>query len=75
MFSQSKSPYSGRVGLGASFSYAALLYGLASELVLIDTDIARAEAAAFDFQEAAPFAHPVQVRAGTMLDVAALLLR
>lgn len=56
--------------LGASFSYAALLNGLASELVLIDTDMARAEAAAFDFQEAAPFAHPVQVRAGTMLDVA-----
>jgi L-lactate dehydrogenase len=58
----------GRVG--TSFSYAALLNGLASELVLIDADTARAEAAAFDFQEAAPFAHPVQVRAGTMLDVA-----
>jgi L-lactate dehydrogenase len=57
----------GRVG--GSFAYAALLKGLASEVVLIDKDTARAEATALDLQEAALFAHPVHVRAGTLQDI------
>ena len=40
--------------VGSSFAYAALLRGLASELVLIDTDNARAEGEAMDLQHVLP---------------------
>ncbi|HEY6972620.1 MAG TPA: L-lactate dehydrogenase [Candidatus Angelobacter sp.] len=55
---------------GASFAYAALLRGLASELVLIDKDVARAEGEAMDLQHTIPFSQPAEIRAGTLLDTA-----
>jgi len=56
--------------VGSSFAYAALLRGLASELVLIDKDAARAQGEAMDLQHTIPFSNAVEVRAGNMLDTA-----
>ena len=56
--------------VGASFAYAALLRGLAAELVLIDKDTARAEGEAMDLQHTVPFTHRVEVRASNLLDTA-----
>ncbi|MBZ5521570.1 MAG: L-lactate dehydrogenase [Acidobacteriia bacterium] len=54
--------------VGASFAYALLLHGLATEIVLIDSDRTRAEGEAMDLQYTVPFAHPTEVRAGTLRD-------
>lgn len=56
--------------VGASFAYALLLHGLATEIVLIDKDRARAEGEVMDLQFAVPYAHPTEVRAGTLRDTA-----
>src|SRR5215510_7879776 len=56
--------------VGASFAYTALLRGLASELVLIDKDAARAEGEAMDLQHTAPFSRHAEIRAGNLLDTA-----
>jgi L-lactate dehydrogenase len=56
--------------VGASFAYVALLRRLASELVLIDKDTARAEGEAMDLQHTAPFSQPMEIRAGNLLDTA-----
>lgn len=56
--------------VGSSFAYAALLRGLASELVLIDKDVARAEGEATDLQHTIPFSHQAEVRASNLLDTA-----
>jgi L-lactate dehydrogenase len=58
----------GAGNVGASFAYALLLHGLATEIVLIDKDRARAEGEAMDLQHTVPFAHPTEVRAGTLQD-------
>ncbi|HSL32542.1 MAG TPA: hypothetical protein VK871_02770, partial [Candidatus Limnocylindrales bacterium] len=50
--------------VGASFAYALVLSGLASELVLIDQDRRRAEGEAMDLAHAVPFTKPIRVWAG-----------
>jgi L-lactate dehydrogenase len=54
--------------VGATFSYALLLSGLAAEIVLIDANQARAEGEAMDLNHAVPFAHPTRIWAGGYAD-------
>jgi L-lactate dehydrogenase len=56
--------------VGASFAYALLLSGLASEIVLIDANERRAEGEAMDLHHAVPFTRPVRVWAGSYADCA-----
>jgi L-lactate dehydrogenase len=59
----------GAGNVGSTFAYALLLSGLASEIVLIDADHARAEGQAMDLDHAVPFNRPVRVWAGTYDDI------
>ncbi|MCC7284064.1 MAG: L-lactate dehydrogenase [Acetobacteraceae bacterium] len=60
----------GRVGIvgtgmvGASFAYALLQSGLASEMVLVDRDQARAEGEAMDLAHGMAFLRPMRIAAG-----------
>jgi L-lactate dehydrogenase len=56
--------------VGATFAYALLLSGLASEIVLIDANRARAEGEAMDLNHAVPFTHPTRIWAGNYADCA-----
>jgi L-lactate dehydrogenase len=56
--------------VGASFAYALMQRGLASELVLIDSDTARAEGEAMDLSDGLPFVRPMQIRAAGYADLA-----
>jgi L-lactate dehydrogenase len=56
--------------VGASFAYALLLSGLASEIVLIDLNRERAEGEAMDLNHTVPFAHAASVWAGDYADCA-----
>jgi L-lactate dehydrogenase len=56
--------------VGATFAYALLLSGLASEIVLIDANQAKAEGEAMDLNHAVPLAKPAKVWAGTYADCA-----
>ena len=56
--------------VGATFAYALLLSGLATEIVLIDVNRARAEGEAMDLNHAVPFAHPTRIWAGDYGDCA-----
>ncbi|MBI4927140.1 MAG: L-lactate dehydrogenase [Anaerolineae bacterium] len=56
--------------VGATFAYALLQSGLASEIVLIDVNRARAEGEAMDLNHAAPLARPARVWAGDYADCA-----
>jgi L-lactate dehydrogenase len=56
--------------VGATFAYALLLSGLASEIVLIDKNRAKAEGEAMDRNHAVPFAHPTRVWPGDFSDCA-----
>lgn len=58
----------GAGNVGATFAYALLLSGLASEIVLIDRDAARAEGQAMDLDHAVPFGRPTHVWAGSYED-------
>jgi L-lactate dehydrogenase len=58
----------GAGNVGATFAYSLVLNGLASEIVLIDADHARAEGQAMDLEHAVPFSHPVRVWAGSYED-------
>jgi L-lactate dehydrogenase len=58
----------GAGNVGATFAYSLVLSGLASEIVLIDADHARAEGQAMDLDHAVPFNKPVRVWAGTYAD-------
>ena len=60
----------GAGNVGASFAYALLLSGLASEIVLIALNRERAEGEAMDLNHAVPFAHPTRVWAGDYADCA-----
>lgn len=60
----------GAGNVGATFAYALLLSGLASEIVLIDQNRARAEGEAMDLNHAVPFAPPARVWAGNYTDCA-----
>lgn len=60
----------GKVGLigtgmvGASFAYSLMQSGLASELVLVDLDEARAEGEAMDLNHGMAFVRPMRIEAG-----------
>jgi len=60
--------------VGATFAYALLLSGLASEIVLIDANHARAEGEAMDLNHAVPFTHPTRVWAGDYPDCAGAVI-
>lgn len=54
--------------VGSTFAYALLLSGLASEIVLIDVNRAKAEGEAMDLNHAVPFSHPTKIWAGEYSD-------
>lgn len=56
--------------VGATFAYALLLSGLASELVLVDKDRPRADGEVMDLAHALPFNRPAMVRSGDYPDIA-----
>src|SRR5437660_8212136 len=56
--------------VGATFAYALLLSGLASEIVLIDANRAKAEGEAMDLNHTVPFTHPTRIWAGDYADCA-----
>jgi len=60
----------GAGNVGASFAYGLLLSGLASEIVLIDANHAKAEGEAMDLNHAVPLAPPTRVFAGSYADCA-----
>jgi L-lactate dehydrogenase len=55
--------------VGATAGYALVMSGVGREVVLVDKNQARAEAEADDIRHAVPFAHPLDVRAGTYEDL------
>lgn len=59
----------GAGNVGATYAYALIQSGLASEIVLIDANHARAEGEAMDLNHAVPLAKPCQVWAGEYTDV------
>jgi L-lactate dehydrogenase len=56
--------------VGATFAYALLLSGFASEIVLIDANRAKAEGETMDLNHTVPFTHPTRVWAGDYSDCA-----
>ncbi len=56
--------------VGATFAYALLLSGLASEIVLIDVNHAKAEGEAMDLNHTVPFTYPTRIWAGSYSDCA-----
>jgi len=56
--------------VGATFAYSLLQSGLASEIVLIDANRAKAEGEAMDINHAVPLARPARVWAGDYSDCA-----
>lgn len=56
--------------VGATFAYALLGSGLASQIVLIDNNRARAEGEAMDLNHAVPLTHSTSIRAGDYADCA-----
>jgi L-lactate dehydrogenase len=56
--------------VGSTAAYALLMRGVGREIVLFDLNKPRAQAEADDILHAAPFAHPLQVRAGEYADLA-----
>ncbi len=60
----------GAGNVGSSFAYALLLSGLASEIVIVDANHAKAEGEAMDLAHSTPFSSSTRVRAGTYADCA-----
>jgi len=60
----------GAGNVGSTFAYALLLSGLASEIVLVDANRARAEGEAMDLNHTVPFTHPTRIWAGEYADCA-----
>lgn len=58
----------GAGNVGSTFAYALLLSGLASEIVLIDKNKARAEGEAMDLNHSVPLTHPTRIWAGDFGD-------
>ncbi|MDP2311630.1 MAG: L-lactate dehydrogenase [Pseudomonadota bacterium] len=50
--------------VGATFAFALVLSGVASDIVLVDADTARAEGEAMDLDHAIPYGRPARVHAG-----------
>jgi len=55
--------------VGSTAAYAMVLRGIGSEIVLVDRNVARAQAEAEDIQHAVPFAHAMRVYAGGYSDL------
>jgi L-lactate dehydrogenase len=64
----------GAGNVGATFAYALLLSGLASEIVLIDNNRTKAEGEAMDLNHAVPFSYPTRIWAGEFSDCAGAIL-
>ena len=60
----------GAGNVGATFAYALVQSGLTSEVVLVDSNGARAEGEAMDLAHAVPFSRPTRVRPGSIEDCA-----
>jgi L-lactate dehydrogenase len=56
--------------VGSTFAYALLQSGLASEIVLIDANLAKANGEAMDLNHAVPFVQPTRIWAGDYADCA-----
>ena len=56
--------------VGSAFAFAAMLQGLAPELVLIDVNERRVEGEVMDLQHAAAFAHAARITTGSIADCA-----
>ena len=56
--------------VGSTAAYALVMKGIGREIVLVDKSEARAQAEADDIRHAVPFAHPLQVSAGSYADLA-----
>src|SRR5436190_15933813 len=56
--------------VGSTAAYALVMRGVGREIVLVDRNLARAQAEADDLRHAVPFAHPLEVRAGDYSDLA-----
>lgn len=56
--------------VGSTAAYALIMRGVGREIVLTDLDPRRAQAEADDLYHAVPFAHPLNVRAGSYADLA-----
>lgn len=56
--------------VGATAAYAMVMRGVGREIVLVDLNAARATAEADDIRHAVPFAHALDVRAGSYADLA-----
>jgi L-lactate dehydrogenase len=54
--------------VGSAFSYALMIRGIVSEIVLIDADKKRAEGEAMDLSHGLPFVRPVKIWAGSYAD-------
>lgn len=60
--------------VGATFAYALLLSGLASEIVLIDANRAKVEGEAMDLNHSVPFTHATRIWAGDYPDCSGTLV-
>jgi L-lactate dehydrogenase len=56
--------------VGSTAAYALVMRGVGREIVLVDKNEARAAAEADDIRHAVPFAHPLEVCAGSYADLA-----
>lgn len=56
--------------VGATAAYALVMRGIATDIVLVDVNMKRAQAEAADILHAVPFVHPVEVSAGDYADLA-----
>jgi len=56
--------------VGSTAAFALVVQGVGREIVLVDKNTARAEAEADDIRHAVPFAHALEVRAGSYPDLA-----
>jgi L-lactate dehydrogenase len=56
--------------VGSTAAYAMVMQGVGREIVLVDKNPARAVAEADDIRHAVPFAHPLEIRAGSYADLA-----
>jgi L-lactate dehydrogenase len=56
--------------VGMRYAYALMIKGVARQITLVDYDMQKAEGEAMDLSHGAPYAHPVNVVAGTYKDIA-----
>lgn len=55
--------------VGSTAAFAMVLRGVAREIIMVDLNMARAQAEADDLFHAVPFAHPAEIRAGEYADL------